>query len=161
MGGEAVSVGQPDLGGREEIGDPAEAAGVVRVAGVEVEDAVPHAWVGAGVDLVGGGGETGQTAGHVAGPQALGGAGEVGEGEEAAVALAEGLPGFVPAESAADQFGVGDDRVGAEVAQVCGELGGRGEAGGGSGGDGGGTAGAALVEQEHPVGLECLVQPAG
>src|SRR5690606_27358341 len=104
--------------------------------------------VGAGVDVVGGGVEAGQPSGDVAGPQPFRRAGQVGEGDEAAVALPPGLP-LLDAERLPDVLAVVHDRVGAEVAQVGGQfLGGAGRR------DRGAAAGAALVEQEHPVGAE-------
>ncbi len=133
---------------------------VVGVAEVVGEHLVPHPGVGGGVHVVGGGVESGQAAGDVAGPQALGCEGQVAEGDEAAVALPERLPRFVAAELTTDQFGVGDDRAGPVQREVIGQLSGRAEPGRGAGGDGGGAAGAALVEQQDPVGLQGAVQPA-
>ena len=70
------------------------------------------------------------------------------------------LHGAPPVSVAPDQLGVEHDAVGAEVGQVVGLGLGRAEPGQGLPGGGGGPAGAALVEQQHPVVLQRPVQPA-
>ncbi|GAA3093509.1 hypothetical protein GCM10020001_006320 [Nonomuraea salmonea] len=87
------------------------------------------------------------------------GAREVGEGEEAAVALAEGGPAAPAEDGGAQVLGVGHDGVGAEVREIRGALLG-GERAHGAAVDAGAAAGAALVEQDDPVVLQRLAEPA-
>jgi len=85
---------------------------------------------------------------------------QVGDGAEAAEALAEDAPRPPPGEPAPDQLGVGHDRVGPEMGQVVGLGPGVPEVGQGAPVGGGGAPGPALVEQQHPVVLQRPVQPA-
>jgi hypothetical protein len=140
------------------VGDLLQASRVRGVAGEVAVHLGADPRIGAGVDVGGGGLESGQASGHVAGLETLGSPGEVGQRDEPAVALPEGLPRAVAAELTPDQLGVGHDRVGAEVLEVGGALGVR--AGHRLGGEGGAATGPPLVEQEHPVGLQRVSQPA-
>ncbi len=147
--------------GEEVVGDAAGALDVLRVAGVVRGDLALDAGVGGPVDVVGVGVEGGQTAGDQRGVQALGGQREVGDGAEAAEALAEHGPGGAAGDLGADGLAVPDDGVGAEVGEVVGLLGGAAAQREGLAVGGGGGAGAALVQEQDAVLLQGAAEPGG
>ncbi len=144
---------------REVGGDPAGPLDVHRVTGVVGRVLALDARVGGAVDVVGGGGQRREAAGDQGGGEALGCAGEVPDRAEAAEALAQYGPGRAARESGSDRLGVAHDGVGAEVREVFGLLGGGAAQGQRLPVQRGGQAGAALVQQQHPVVLEGALQP--
>ncbi|CAM5701468.1 hypothetical protein SVIOM342S_02716 [Streptomyces violaceorubidus] len=95
------------------------------------------------------------------GAQSLGGQRQVGDGAEAAEALAEDGPGCAAGDLGADGLAVADDGVGAEVGEVVGLLGGAAaQRERLAVGRGGGT-GAALVQEQDPVLLQGAAEPGG
>ena len=85
---------------------------------------------------------------------------KIAQGAESAEALAQDAPGRA-AERGPDGFGVGDDRVGSELAEVRSLC--RGVAAGRQGLPvrRAGKAGSALVQQQHPEFFERFFEPAG
>jgi hypothetical protein len=129
---------------------------VVRVALVIAPVALQNPLVGRAIDVVDVPSDRRQPAGDERLAQPLGRDREVGHDAEAAEALAEDAPAL-HAELGADGLGVADDRVGAEVLQVVGLLGG-GEAG--QRADRRGATGAALVEHQDAEVLQRALEPA-
>src|SRR4051794_3684260 len=125
------------------------------VAGVAVEHARPRD----AIDVVHGPAERGDAAGDERLAQAFGRDREVRRHAQAAEALAEDAPPL-DTERAAQQLGVADDGVGAEVREVLGLLGGR-AARERRWADGRRAPGAALVEHEDAELAERAVEPAG
>ena len=158
--GQRRAVRQPDLVLVQVVGHPPGHVRVLRVPlvvrGVLGRDGA----VGVPVDVVGGRGEPGQPAGDERLPDAVRRERQVGDRAHAAEALPEHAPRLA-GQLAPDQLGVEHDAVGAEVGQVVGlGLRARGrEPGQGLPVRRGGPAGAALVEQQHPVVLQRPVQP--
>ncbi len=121
--------------------------------------ALGHDRIGDPVHVVGGGIEAGQAAGEERLPDPLRGERQVGGRAEAAEALAQHAPRLVAGQPPPDQLRIPDDRVGPEVAQVV-RLGpGAAQPAQRVPGRRGGPAGAALVEEQHPVVVQGPVQP--
>ncbi len=159
LDGEPVAVGQDRLVAHQVLGDAAGALHVLRVAVVVGGDLALDARVGGAVDVVGVRVEGRQAAGEDRGVQALGGGGEVVDRAEAAEALAEDGPGGAVGERGADRLAVPDDRVGAEVREALGLLGGAAVQRERLAGERGGVAGAALVEEEDAVVVQGTAEP--
>ena len=150
-GGEPGTVGEELLVGVEV---PADVPDELRRPGeLRVEAVIAHRGlrVGGAVDVVDRD-QTGQTTGEEGLGHTLGVLREVGGDAEAAEGLAEQRPRLL-LEGLAEQLGVRHYAVGAQVGEVLGRE-----------GDGGihrgGPAGAALVEQDDPVVLQGLAEPA-
>ncbi len=155
-GGEAVAGRQDQRLRVEPLDERAHARAVLRVALVVAPVALEDPLVGRAIDLVDVPPDRRQPAGDERLAQPLGREREVGHDAEAAEALAEHAPAL-DAELGADRLGVAHDRVGAEVLQVLGLLGG---AEAGQRADRRGAAGAALVEHQHAEVLQRPLEPA-
>ena len=118
-----------------------------------------HDRIGDPVHVVSGGVEAGKAAADQRLADPLWREGQVRDRAEAAEALAQHGPGLVPDQPPPDQFRVTDDRVGPEVGQVVGLRPGAAQPGQGVPGGRRGPAGAALVQQQHPVVIQRPVQP--
>ena len=143
---QAVAVGEPDLAGLQARAQLPHAGAIARVALVVAAVAIEGAAVGRGIDLVDGPRDRRESAGEEGLAQAVGRDREVAHHAETAEALAEHAPA-VDAQLLADQLGVADDRVGAEIREVIRLPGGVqvGEAP-----DRGRAPRSTLVEQQHP-----------
>jgi hypothetical protein len=162
LDGERRPVGQPHVVAgevpRDFPGGPGVAGVAVVVGGVPRGDG----GVGEPVDILGAGAEAGQPAGDQRVADAVRRERQVGDGAEAAERLPEHRPLLLrPAQLAPDQLAVEDDGVRAEVREVLRLRPRRPEPGEGPGGGRRRAAGAALVEQEHPVVVQGPVEPRG
>ena len=155
-GGEAVAGRQDQRLRVEPLDERAHPRAVVRVALVVAPVALQHPLVGRAIDVVDVPPDRRQPAGDERLAQPLGRDREVGHDAEAAEALAEDAPAL-HAELGADRLGVAHDRVGAEVLEVVGLLGG-GEAG--QRAHRRGAAGTALVEHQDAEVLQRPLEPA-
>ena len=149
---EQLSGRQGDVPDGEPIGEAAQGVDVRGVQPRELAVARRLARVRAAVHLLGGRGRAGQAAGHVARGQRLGVCGQVHEGQEAAVRLAEGRPLPAAVDGRPQVFGVRDDRVATEAREVVGGHVGGGEPRDHPSIDARGPARPTLVEQDDAVG---------
>jgi hypothetical protein len=136
----------------------------VEVGGVAVEEpraAVAHPFVRRRVDLVRPAVQRGQATRDQDLLATLRRDRQVGHGAEAAVALPEDRPRRRTHERRPQRLRVAHDRVGPKVREVVGLLLRRAEPGEGLTGGWCRPAGAALVQQQHPVVLQRATQPAG
>jgi hypothetical protein len=114
MWGQHVTIRQKNLVLAEVVDKPSDRILVLRIARVVLAGAVRCSWERTGVNVLGSRGEAGDAAGDVAVIQTLRRLRQVGEGDEPAITLAEGVPAPVTDHGAAQYLGVGDDRIGAE-----------------------------------------------
>ncbi len=156
---QSIAVGQADIVVQQMVGDGVDPLAIIGKARQIRLKLALHSTVGAPVDLVGVGVERRQAAGDIAAAQSLGRVGQVGQGQKAAVALAQRGPGGALIAGLAQVLEVRDHRVGVEAGQVVTACLVTVEGGHGGLGDARTAPGATLVGQDHPIVLERLMQP--